>query len=403
MLRLLFIVVALELFLGGGGRLWDLGPVSLRMLLFTGTLGLMLFPQFWRRVGDDAGLAYGMVALFLVVHLPAVFVGLARGVEPGVVFGEIQPMLYWLMAPFFAQVLSGQDNVVLTAKLVRGAGLLLAVAYLVALVAILTGYVDFLAAYRTLNDTGEFFFRGGQGLFVYKGFLYLCIALVFFVAIPGRLKPLTIALIGAALLLTLTRGFILSTGAALLMLLWATGRKKLLAAFVIGGALAALALALASLSQGSILVRTDTGVSNAIRFKDINFMLANVDKLTLFTGHGFGSYISGDRLNIENSYLWIWWKTGIPGLLFWLAPLLVCILAFKRIPAASRSFPYACAYFFSVVLIYMQTATNPYLQNPIGLSFLIMATFSLRTLARREAGTATEPAPAAASGGRSDG
>jgi hypothetical protein len=38
---------------------------------------------------------------------------------------------------------------------------------------------------------------------------------------------------------------------------------------------------------------------------------------------------------------------------------------------------------FGTVLVYLQTATNPYLNNPIGLSYVILSIFSLRALHRQ--------------------
>jgi hypothetical protein len=37
-----------------------------------------------------------------------------------------------------------------------------------------------------------------------------------------------------------------------------------------------------------------------------------------------------------------------------------------------------------VILVYVQTLTNPYLNNPIGLSFVMVAIFSLKTLSARD-------------------
>jgi len=67
--------------------------------------------------------------------------------------------------------------------------------------------------------------------------------------------------------------------------------------------------------------------------------------------------------------------------LFWMTPLALCVLFYLRIPDR-RMNATANAYLFGVVLIYVQTNMNPFLNNPIGLSFVLVALFSLRTLSR---------------------
>ena len=41
----------------------------------------------------------------------------------------------------------------------------------------------------------------------------------------------------------------------------------------------------------------------------------------------------------------------------------------------------AAAWWCSVLLVYVQTSTNPFLNNPIGMSIVLMAVFALRALA----------------------
>lgn len=114
------------------------------------------------------------------------------------------------------------------------------------------------------------------------------------------------------------------------------------------------------------------------RLEDMSFILSNIDLSTLLFGQGFGSLIN-DRQNIENTFLWALWKLGVFGVLFWFVPLLVCSFYYYKIRSTVKS-KVAAAYYFGVVLIYLQTATNPYLNNPIGLSYVIISIFTLRTL-----------------------
>jgi hypothetical protein len=120
-------------------------------------------------------------------------------------------------------------------------------------------------------------------------------------------------------------------------------------------------------------------ISNSQRVDDWNFLLENTSLTTWLYGEGTGSLING-RPFIENTFLWALWKEGVVGVLFWLLPMLLCLHFYLRIPNR-REHRVASAYFFGMVLVYAETLTNPYLNNPIGLSFAIISIFSLRTLA----------------------
>lgn len=378
-LRLLYAAIAFELFLGGGGRLIEVGGGTLRMVLFAVALFASLLLMLMRSWHADMRLASALVAGFLLVHIPPVLHGLMLGRDVSAIATDVQPLLYWLIAPFFAQMLARRTNVELTAALARFAGLVLALGYIGAIAALLLGRIDYADMYALLDGTEEFSFRS-ESAFFYKGFLYLCISVIFWLASRSRLGPLAAALAAAAVVLTFTRGFIIATSVAALLLLLTIRDVKPSSAIAV--------IALGSVSflifgPGLEFSNADQrDYSDSVRLEDMAFIAGDLDAPALLFGNGFGSPISG-RLNIENSYLWILWKAGAVGVAFWLLPLLLCARAFYRIPKRSNDYRVACAFFFSVILIYIQTATNPYLNNPIGLSFVIMALFSLRRLTRQ--------------------
>ena len=386
MLTLLFTVTVLELFLGGGGRLTGAGPVTLRMLLFAicmcvGWLAV-LFPR--KRI-EGMPLALGLVLAYLLVHLTGVIVGAAESASISDIVKELQQSLYWLAAPFFAAVLASGRQIRRTAALAQLAGLVLAGAYIAMVIGFVTHSVNLTPLVIFLSDQGEISSRGG-GLLFYKGFLYLAIALVFFVAIRGRYWIPASILLFSALVLTLTRGFIWSTSFAILMLLVVQRRKRALAFSLIVVALAGI-LVWMYLPSFNDAILNSREMSNRQRLNDMDFMVNNATLKTVLLGEGYGSLID-DRLNIENTFLWVLWKLGILGVVFWVTPLLLCVRYFLAIPNfhANRL---ACAFLFGTVLIYVQTMTNPYLNNPIGLSFVMFSLFSLRTIASQSA-TATD-------------
>jgi len=379
MIDTLFTVTVLELFVGGGGRLTEIGPVTLRMVLFAICLCAGLFVVSFRRHADGQLLAVGLVSVYLLVHLPGLIVGALRGGQPSEMLSEVQPSLYFLAAPFFAVVLQSPSMVQRTANLVTLAGVLLAGAYFMVLTGLAIGLLDFVEVYTALSETGEIFFRG-ESFFFYKGFLYLGIAIVFLLAIRGRHWLPLLLLVAGALVMTLTRGFALSTSIAVLLMLAAQGRWRWvgIASFAVATAAFLVWVYLPSLDEASLGQRD---ISNTQRLDDLAYIIENTSVGTLLLGEGFGSLIN-ERLNIENTFLWVLWKLGIVGVVFWCAPIALCFYYYIRIPRRDRRYRLACAYFFGTVLIYIQTLTNPFLNNPIGLSFVLLAVFSLRTLSR---------------------
>lgn len=377
----LYTLTALELFLGGGGRLLEVGPVTVRMILFAACLVCTALVIISGRVRGNGFLLAALLLLgFAVSHFPALMFGLAKGVPLGDIFLDISPLLYWLMVPFFAIVLRSERMIERTAALIKFASLALAIFYILSVLGLAFNLIDFPSFYQRLDATGEFFFRG-ESLFFYKGFIYLGIGVVFYLALGGRFWRLCMVLLVSALILTLTRGLILSAGVATIFLLWRMGRRQALAVALLCIAFAAFAVwfYLPTLSHTDLLEQR--AISNSIRFGDLAFMLSNFDLKTVLLGEGFGAFING-RLSIENSYLTIWWKIGALAVMFWMLPLGLAWYYFSRIERNSSRYRLAMAFFFGVILVYVQTGTNPYLNNPIGLSFVIMAVFSLRTLAQ---------------------
>lgn len=396
MIKFLYTLIALELFAGGGGRMLELGPITVRMVLFAAGLIATVF-LLLRDVRDRGGflLAMVLVAGFIGTHLPALLMGLFKGSAPEDIFTDLSPLLYWLIAPFFALVLECEKMVLRTAKLIQITAIVMALSYLLVIAGLANEQINFGNFYEWANLSGEISFRN-ERLFFYKGFLYLGIGAIFLAALGGRWHGIWLIVVLIALILTLTRGFILATGVAGILLLWTMGRWR---AVFVAICLAAIALFavwvyLPSLDEGYLLEQR--GISNSIRLDDLAFMAENVGLGVLSFGEGFGTYING-RLAIENTYLMILWKMGPAALVFWLVPFGLAVYYFRRIGSHAQHYQIACAFFFGVLLVYVQTGTNPYLNNPIGLSFVMMAVFSLRTISRMDPAFTIDSGPAVSS------
>ena len=106
-----------------------------------------------------------------------------------------------------------------------------------------------------------------------------------------------------------------------------------------------------------------------------------VDRITPFSflfGHGFGNGVPIREVHMEMSYLEIFHKQGIIGLSFWTYLLYSICRYYKQVVGKYRRI--AGAFFISASLIYVQSLFNPYLNNPIGMSTVLLAYFSCRRL-----------------------
>jgi hypothetical protein len=385
MMRALFTISLLELFVGGGGRLVAAGAVSLRMVLFAACLAAtavaILFP---RRRSDGVLLAMLLVLIYLLVHVGALVVGAIQSNDPSQLPVEFQQSLYWLAAPFFALMIQSEDDVRRYASLAQGAGVALACVYVVILVGLISGVISLGLIRAVLGRGGEISFRSGE-FFVYKGFAYLGISIAFLVALRGKYWAPLATLIAFAIVLTFTRGFILSTSVGVLLMLCVQRRWRLAVPVMLLIAAAALVVLVYLPSVDSSVMGSRDQSTNQ-RIEDMSYMFYHARASTFLVGEGYGSMIN-NRANIENTFLWTIWKLGSIGFIFWMIPLSLCIYYYKKIPN-SRSNPLANAYLFGTVIVYVQTSTNPLLNNPIGLSFVMLSMFSLRILSRSKQNTA---------------
>jgi hypothetical protein len=380
MIDTLFTVTLAELFMGGGGRLLHMGPVTLRMILFAICLVVGAVAILFRlRSMDGQRLAFGLVMTYLLVHVFGLLIGAVNGAEFSDMISEFQQSLYWLAAPFFALVLQSPTMVYKTSVLVRLAGVLLALGYIAVLALLAIGRLSILEVLPILTDSGEVIVRGENFLF-YKGFLYLGLAIIFFVAIRGRFWRTLVILVGVALVLTLTRGFLLSVSVSVLLMLAAQGRRVVAGMALVAVAIGAFIVFIYVPSLNEKISSSQTE-SNTQRQQDFREIVDHVTPQSLLIGEGYGAMVN-DRFNIENTFLWAVWKLGVTGLLFWVMPLGLCAYYYLKIPNRSGHAT-ASAFFFGTVLVNFQTLTNPYLNNPIGLSFVIAAIFSLRTLSKQ--------------------
>ena len=298
---------------------------------------------------------------------------------------DVKPLAYFLILPFFAQTIRDARDVEMVARILKISALVLAICYVAVLAVWHGGLLTFEQVQGALNPAGdpkqEFYFRG-ETTFFFKASLYVGVGVFFFLFERGAGNKWIAAFLMLALLLTMTRGLIMAV--FLTLAVWALffARNRL-----VGWALGAGALLLAILSGlGLNAVSPSAAESNTIRLADLQEIVGMWDVKTLLLGQGLGGTIAG-REHIEITYVEILYKQGILGLAFWLLPLVYLTWRLRRIVDMDRR-ARAIPYYLSALFVYFESATNPFLTNPIGMSAVIIAMVSVRALAMSSHGQA---------------
>lgn len=390
----LFIILLAEIAIGGGGRLISFGPVSLRMVLFAAALIFTLIALF---SGEKISKEYKILLAFFFV---TIVVGWVRGVFNGAQqqywWEDIKPLLYFLILPFFAIAFKKiENNGLYASSIIRFSAVFLAVAFFIILILIHTGVIPFLDFYARTVNTGEFFFRG-EITFFYKGFLYLCIGLIFIHFLNTKHRIALTSLVLLAISLTFTRGFLLA------LCLTYAGYYLLNYRYIKAAVFTMLAILTITYGQATIgyisqtidILRNpkntvSTSASNPEskvqnipqknllgnrdysdtgRLQQIKEVGERVTPVSFFLGQGFGKGVPSRPIHMEISYIEIFHKQGLLGLAFWSYIFFLLFKKFRYAPASDRR----DAFFCGALFVFCQSLTNQYINNPIGLSMVLL-------------------------------
>lgn len=378
MIEALYTVVLIEAVLGGGGRVFPVGPVTLRMLLFASCLAVWLVAAMYRKRSDGQGLAFLIVTAFIGSVLPGLVIVAVSGISGSRALGDILPMLFWITAPFVAMAIYSQVLVDRAAQIIMYGGLLVASTILAILIALTANFLPFAQFYNWATQSSEIFFRSGMSFF-FKGHFYVGIALIFTVTLKPRHWKLMSVILALSIVASLTRGLMFATLLAVILALISTRSKGSLLLLV-------LAVVCVGVIYGQEIFKMFFGdesraVSFAVRLDDFKVFLEAFTERTLFFGNGAGALLN-DRQNFENSYMWGLFKFGIIGLTFMISPFVICLYYYRKVRGRGHHQRLAAAYFFGMVMLYVLTAINPFINNSIGISYALVAIFSLRRLSR---------------------
>ncbi|MFM5068829.1 O-antigen ligase family protein [Aeromonas veronii] len=366
-----------ELFLFGSGRPLVILGVTARMIFFSTAMFLVLL--FFTN-GSVPRQEFTLISIFSIVLVLSSLIGMINGASLKNILSDILPLLYFFIVIFFSFLSKNDERFVRCwVSTLKKSSVVLTVLYFVFILVIFLGLIDFNVAYQFLSsDSNEIMFRGADSsapFIFYKSFIFLVIGFFFFYYEKGKWNKLISSFIFIAILFTLTRGFILCVFVVtfFFIILESSPLKRIILVF------------LALLVIGYIFLFTDSLTlilkpeSDAARFIQFGEVLDMINVSSIFIGHGYGIGTYSRPNNFEITYLEVFHKQGILGLFFWIFFLFYLSKKFWYLKnKTSISKPI----YAGVLVIYVQTLTNPYLINSMGIGYLALAFVSLNSMSR---------------------
>jgi O-antigen ligase len=358
-------VMVFEIVIGGGGRFFEIGPLTVRMLFYLFAIPFsFVYISLSKTV--DRYVIY-LTLVFTVLLIIGIVLGIINSSPPDLIMEDVKPLLFFYVLPFLSVAIKHKADLIRISNVIKWSSIFLALLYIMVIIMIVTQVINFAWFYATMERFGEVMFRN-ETFFFYKGFLYLCVGF-FFTLQPGKYNKIFSLILLIAIILTLTRGFILMVFAVTLIYFVFIFKNKALSIVIVITALLAFVIAM-PFYLNSVGDRADSDIIRVIQFDQV------MDKANLFNvliGDGFGKGIPIRPVHMEISYLEIFSKQGLLGILFWLALFVYITYKCFNNPNYKTHTAIMTPFYLSVVFVYLQSMTNPFLNNSIGMSIVLIS------------------------------
>lgn len=362
-------LLMMEVFLMGSGQdLHVTGFLTLRMVNFI--IAMFIGLRFLILSGEFPKTILLLVVAFTLPLVLSVMVAHIVGSDMGLVFDDIKPILYFYMIFFYYYVSSSEKIIQRAFDILLLAGKIMTVFYLIyVLLTDVFNIIPYAVAYQTLDSMNSFMFRGIGSAVYYKGFVFLPIAAVGFFR---EKKYVWLLLSTLAIYFSFTRGLYLLLVFGVLFFYLRTRHIDIvrIVALVLVGLLfyvAAEQFGIFSFEQSFMDNREE---SDYTRVAIMHQVYEAITWWSAIIGHGFGFGIEERSSYMEISYLDIFHKQGIFGLTVWIL-LLVSVISFGR--SVSQKYKETADFWVTAVLmVYLQSFFNPYINNPMGLTVILM-------------------------------
>lgn len=364
LLKLMFIPIFYELVIGGSGHYLEIGPITLRMVFYIiAILISLVYYSFKKVIKKDVIIIVGSLTLFCSLSS---MIGYFNHASIGAILEDFKPISFIYVILYFSLVVKNIDDILMISSILKIGSIILAVVYISVVLLLYFGKIDFLDFYSSQNQIGEIMFRNDT-LFFYKGFMYLCVGFFFYLFSKGKFKFFALLLLFTSIVLTLTRGFILFTVLIFLYYIIFFNKNIFLkwAIFFVGFFSVIYFIPFLVESLG------DRSDSDVVRFSQVNQVISAINPLSFIIGHGFGIGVPIRPIHMELSFLEIFHKQGIIGVSFWIGLYLHIFIIYFKITNKKYKVM-AVPFLLSVVFVLLQSTTNPFMNNPIGLTMILI-------------------------------
>lgn len=421
--KILLTVFFIEVFVGGGGRLLDFGVLSIRQVLFL----LLIFTFVFRILKEKAlfdknintffrfnPVTIGIYALLFWFVASAV-IGYINGNPISIIVMDFMRVSYFAVYfPLVYYITNDRFNLNRIIQILKYSALTVAIFTItVDLLGKTVFAADFYPFYVFMNTimNDDLFFRPSNGVF-YKSHLFVLIGLILSLnnILNKKYQRLDIAIVILASISVLwseTRGFLLAFMLSVIMIIaldvkiivdpikgLSSKLKKLVQTkpFIKKFVISILVLvAVPFMFQYMTLERFETApvetkghqieapkeVNDVSVNARMEFIVASKDILVvpkyLIFGMGYGSEVAGRTDGLEMSFLDILLEQGLIGLAIWGYLFLIVFVnyysAYKRGQRLTTLDISLMAAFMGILLL---TNINPFINNPIGISFFLV-------------------------------
>ena len=179
-------------------------------------------------------------------------------------------------------------------------------------------------------------------------------------------------IIFTAIVLTFTKGFLLALGLTIFVYLFILSKRNIKSLLCMVAFCVMLAISIPLYIDVYLNVTGDKLSSDMVRVITAQQVWHAATPLSIFVGHGFGIGVPERIIHMEVSYLEIFHKQGLAGLFFWFIILCVLIGGYSK-ATLNGNRDIALPFLLSSLFIYFQTLTNPFLNNPIGMSMILIS------------------------------
>lgn len=360
----------LELFIGGSGQVLKIFQIPFRQIIFVFLLLIFCFDLITQRVKIIIDFVSLNILFIIIGVFLSALLGLLTFHNERVIMKDVTPMLYFLLYfPLRSYFMKYEITYEYVLKILTHSTIIMSIALIITFLTLKFSFGGDLYIFRGVieHQIGKdvFWFRH-NGFIFYPGLVYSLVAAILLFGKFVKSKKLTsyealaLLLSIVALVISMTKGLILSLAIAFLFLIF-TKKTTLLVKVVSIFLCTLITLVLFSLFDFSRFteIRTDTSTNTRLQTLEES---ANVIGDNLIFGNGFGTELPTKKFHQENSFVDIVVEQGFLGLFLYLT--LFTHIYIRRKNNLDLS--------IATLAVSLMSLTNPYINNPLGIGLIML-------------------------------